>query len=141
MQRSTELESLVREMIDAMRMRDLEAVERMLSRSEGSVMIGSDASEYTRDIDEMFRMMRESMPAESGYTVSLGEIDGYVEGEVGWFDGTIRFERDGQSVEARTTGVGHKENDQWRFVQVHVSVGVPNEHMFEPMFRKEAAVT
>lgn len=141
MERSTELESVVRETIDAMRTRDVEAVERMLSRSEGAVMIGSDASEYTRDIDEMFRMMRESMPVESGYTVSLGKIDGYIEGHVGWFDGTISFEREGQSVEARTTGVAHREKDQWRFVQMHVSIGVPNEHMFEPMFQREGATT
>jgi SnoaL-like domain len=140
-ERSTELESLVREVIDAMRTRDFVVVERMLSRTEGAVMIGSDASEYTRDIEEVLRFMRESAPDQSGYTVVVDEVHAYDEGQVGWFDGTIRFEREGESVKSRTTGVAHREHDQWRFVQMHLSVGVPNEHMFDPMFRTDTALT
>jgi len=24
---------------------------------------------------------------------------------------------------------------QWKIIQTHISIGVPNEHMFDPMFR------
>jgi hypothetical protein len=135
------LESRVREVIDAMRTRDIAGAERMLSRTEGSVMIGSDAREYTRDIDEMLQMMRESSPDQSGYTVVVKEVHAYDEGHVGWFDGTVSFEKDSEAVESRITGVAHRENDQWCFVQMHLSVGVPNEDMFDPMFRTDAALT
>lgn len=141
MQRSPELESIVRETIDAMHERDVAAVERLLSRTEGSVMIGTDATEYTRDIGEVLEFMRESMAEESGYTVGLENVHAYSEGDVGWFDGTIRFEREGWSVASRATGVAHRENDQWRFVQMHASVGVPNKQMFDPMFQARAALS
>jgi hypothetical protein len=142
MQRSPELEKAVREMIDAMQASDVPAMERILSRAEGSVLIGSEAAEYTRDIDEMMRIMRDSTP-DQGYhiTVTLDDVRGYQEGDVGWVDGTGRFEREGQSVEVRMTGVAHREDGQWRFVQTHASIGVPNEHMFEPMLEHQAAAT
>jgi SnoaL-like domain len=142
MERSPELERLTREMVDAMQASDLQGMERTLSRAEGAVMIGSDPGEYTRDTSEMLRIMRESTP-DQGYhiTVTVDEVRGYQEGEVGWIDGRGRFERDGQSVEVRMTGVAHRENGEWRFVQTHASIGVPNEHMFEPMLQAKAAAT
>jgi len=142
MERSPELEKMTREMVDAMQASDLPRMERTLSRAEGSVLIGSEASEYTRDIDQMLRIMRESTP-DQGYhiTVTVDEVRGYQEGDVGWIDGTGRFERDGQSVQVRMTGVAHREDGEWRFVQSHASIGVPNEHMFEPMFQGKAAAT
>jgi ketosteroid isomerase-like protein len=142
MQRSPELEQRAREMIDAMQASDLPAMERALSRTDGSVLIGSDPSEYTRDIDEMLRIMRDSTPDE-GYriTVTLDDLRGYEEGNVGWIDGTGHFERDGRSVEVRMTGVAHREDGGWRFVQTHASIGVPDEHMLEPMFQRGATTT
>jgi hypothetical protein len=142
MERSPELERLTREMVDAMQASDLQGMERTLSRAEGAVMIGSDPGEYTRDTSEMLRIMRESTP-DQGYhiTVTVDEVRGYQEGEVGWIDGRGRFERDGQSVEVRMTGVAHRENGEWRFVQTHASIGVPNEHMFESMLQAKAAAT
>lgn len=142
MQRSPELEKRTRDMIDAMQASDHPTMERAISRTDGSVTIGSDASEYTREIDKMLQMMRDSTP-EQGYhvKVTLDEVHGYQEGDVGWFDGTGRFERDGQTVEVRMTGVAHREDGEWRFVQTHASIGVPDEHMFEPMFQAKATAT
>src|SRR5947199_10863750 len=44
-------------------------------------------AEYTRDIDEMLRIMRDSTP-DQGYriTVTLDDLRGYQEGDVGWID-------------------------------------------------------
>jgi hypothetical protein len=131
---------MVRQMIDAMRDGDVSAMERTLSRTEGSVLIGTDAAEHTRDIDEMMRIMRDSTPDEGHrITTSLPDVRGYQEGDVGWVDGIGRFERDGRSVEVRMTGVAHRENGEWRFVQTHASIGVPNERMFDSMFQSAAA--
>jgi hypothetical protein len=142
MQRSPELEELAREMIDAMQASDVPRIEQTLARVDGAVMIGTEAAEYTRDMDEMMKIMRESTP-DQGYhiTVSLDEVRGYQEGDVGWIDGTGKFERDGQSVDVRMTGVAHREAGQWRFLQTHASIGVPNERMFEPMFQRQAAAS
>jgi ketosteroid isomerase-like protein len=142
MQRSPELEKRAREMIDAMQASDFPTMERALSRTDGSVLIGSDPGEYTRDIDEMLQIMRDSTP-DQGYhiTVTLDDLRGYQEGDVGWIDGIGRFERDGRTVAVRMTGVAHREDGEWRFVQTHASIGVPDEHMFEPLFQRTATAT
>jgi hypothetical protein len=53
----------------------------------------------------MFRIMRDSTP-EQGYhiTVTLDDLRGYEEGDVGWIDATGHFQRDGQSVDGRGRG-------------------------------------
>jgi predicted TPR repeat methyltransferase len=141
MQRSPELEALIQELFDAMLANDVAALEQTLSRADGSVAIGTDAIEYTRDIDAMLKMVRDSMPAQSQITFSVDDARGYEEGSVGWVDLAGRFEHEGQSIDARMTGVVHKEDGQWRFVQLHSSIGVPTEHMFDPMFQTKTAVT
>lgn len=142
MERSPELEKLLRETVDVMQAGDLPGMERRLSRESGSVLIGSEAGEYTRDLDEMLRIMRDSSPSQ-GYhiTVTVDDVRGYEEGTVGWVDGTGIFERDGQSVAVRFSGVAHREGGEWKFVQTHASIGVPNERMFEPMFQTTAVAT
>lgn len=141
MERSPDVEGLVDELASAMQARDVTALERTLSKTEGSVMIGSDATEYVRDVGTMLQMMRDSVAEESGMSLSFGEVRSYAEGSVGWFDGTGNWERDGQSVDFRLTGVAHEEDGRWRIVQGHVSIGVPNDHMFDPLFRGEAVAT
>jgi hypothetical protein len=141
MERSPDLEAFVGAMGDAMAASDMAALEQMLSRADGSVMIGSDAAEYFRDIDGMLRLTAEALPAQSQITFRMDDVRGYVEGDVGWFDGTGTFERGTDSVAIRMTGVAHKEDGQWRFVQAHASIGVPNEQMFDSMFQRETVAT
>ena len=71
--------------------------------------------------------------------ISVDEIRGYEEGDIGWSDATGRFEHDGTVVQVRITGVVRREDGVWRFVQTHASIGVPTAHMFDPMFTGAAA--
>jgi len=34
----------------------------------------------------------------------------------------------------------HQENGDWKIVQTHASIGVPNDRMFDPMLRPGGAV-
>jgi len=139
MRRSPEIEQVVRQFVDAVAGGDLGTVERLCSNEQGVVAIGSDAREYSRNFAEIMELMRDSTPeGESGITARIDDIAGYEEGNVGWADGTGRFERDGDSVQVRMTAVARRENGEWRFVQSHASIGVPNEKMFEPLFRSHA---
>jgi hypothetical protein len=36
---------------------------------------------------------------------------------------------DGKHVSLRWSAVFHRENDDWKFVQTHASIGVPNEEI------------
>jgi len=131
MQRSPEIERIAHQLIEAIERADIDTIERMTAHDQDVVGIGSDPSEYARGFDENMRLMRESTP-EMGAQIHarLEEVHGYEEGEVGWLDGIGRFERDGESVEVRMTGVLHRENGEWRVVQSHASIGVPNDCMF-----------
>ncbi len=73
--------------------------------------------------------------------VRIAELRGYEHGDVGWADGTGTFEHDGESVEVRISAVFLREKGDWRMVQNHASIGVPNDHMFEPLFRGAPAAT
>jgi ketosteroid isomerase-like protein len=142
MKRSEEIEQLVRGFVEALERGDIAYIERATSREPGVVAIGSDASEYSRDFKQIIDLMRESTP-QAGMQIHarVAELHGYEHGDVGWADGTGAFERDGESVEVRLTAVFVRERGEWRMVQNHASIGVPNDHMFEALFRRAPAAT
>jgi hypothetical protein len=45
------------------------------------------------------------------------------------------FEMEGRRVPVRLTAVLHQEEGDWKAVQIHASIGVPNEQMLDPMFQ------
>jgi SnoaL-like protein len=142
MKRSREIEELGRDSIAAIERGDLGFIERTTSREQGGVAIGSDAGEYATGYEQIIRLLGESTPGEGPQIhVRLEEIRGYEQGDVGWADGTAAFERDGESVEVRFTMVAVREKDGWRIVQNHASIGVPNDRMFDPLFRRLPAAT
>lgn len=86
MERSAELEKLFQELLIGVQTNDLTALEETLSRAEGSMLIGTDPAEYTRDIEGMLKIIRASAPAQSQSTFSVDDARSYVEGSVGWID-------------------------------------------------------
>jgi hypothetical protein len=142
MKRSPEIENLMRESAAALERGDLAWVEEHTSRAEGSVAIGTDPDEYARDFDTIMGLMRDSTP-DTGpqIRIVIDDVRGYEEGDIGWSDATGRFEHDSASVPVRITDVLRREDGMWRSVQTHASVGVPNAHMFDPLFTRAATAT
>jgi ketosteroid isomerase-like protein len=63
--------------------------------------------------------------------VSPRNLEAFVEGSVGWVSGwVVWILGDGREVPTRWTAVFHREGDDWKMVQAHTSVGVPNEKLF-----------
>ena len=140
MRRSPEIEQLVRDMVGAMTRGDVDAAGRMLSSDEGVVMIGSSPEEYTRTQEEMRRLLEDSTPeGPIQIHVAVDDVHGYEEGDVAWADSTGSFRRGSDTVAVRFTTAFHREQDGWRCVQAHASIGVPNELMFDPSLRTEKA--
>ena len=64
-------------------------------------------------------------------SVIEGDPQAYVEGTVGWYADNIEWKLpNGTVISARLTGVCHKENGDWKQVQSHCSIGIPNEKAF-----------
>ncbi len=135
-EQSSEVEQVVRDMLDAVARSDVEAIGRGTSREPGVVGIGSDAHEWAEGYDDIMRIWSESTPdAELGVKIGLDEVKGYREGSVGWASGRGYFELEGKRVPVRMTIVVHEEDGGWKAVQSHASIGVPNDQMLDEMFR------
>ena len=121
--------------MEAIAKSDLDEIARRTSRDPCAVAIGSDPGEWTEGYDEIMRLMRDSTPdAEVGITAGLDDVKAFREGTVGWAAGHGYFEIGGKRVPVRITTVVHQENGEWKMVQTHGSIGVPNERMLDPLF-------
>jgi ketosteroid isomerase-like protein len=138
-ERSPEIEQVLRDSLDAMVRSDLDEIGRRTSRDPCVLAIGSDASEWAEGYDEIMRLFRGSTPeGEVGVSVGLDDVRGFREGSVGWAAGHGYFEMGGKRVPVRLTAVLHEEDGDWKAVQSHASIGVPNEQMLDPMFQGSA---
>jgi len=141
MKRSTEIEKLISESVAAYERGDVAFIERTTSKQPGVVSIGTDANEYELDYERIVKAARGEMAGSPQMRVRVGEVRAYEHGDVGWADGTGYLEIGGQSVEIRNTSVFLREAGEWRSIQTHSSIGVPNERMFDPLFQRHKAAT
>ena len=140
-ERSPELEQVMRNTIDAMERSDIEWVEQRTSHDDCVVGIGSDPSEWSKGFDETLRLWSESMPdATLQVHAGLDDVEAFREGGVGWAAGRGWFDVEGRRVPVRMTAVLHQEDGDWKIVQTHASIGVPNDRMFDPMLQPGGAV-
>ena len=134
-ERSPDIEQVLRDITDAMARSDLDGVGRRTSRDPSVVAIGTDATEWSEGFDEIMRLFRASTPeGGSSVTVAVDDMAAFREGGVGWAAGHVRFEIEGRSVPVRLTAVLLQEDGEWKAVQTHASIGVPNDRMLDPMF-------
>lgn len=130
MERSDELRNVVQGMFEAASRQDPSRVERHTSSHEGVLMIGTDPNEWTEGGQRVAEESRQEMQ-DSTIEFSAGEVEAFVEGTVGWISSRpVWTLDDGTQIPARLTAVFHQEDGEWKMVQGHVSVGVPNEELF-----------
>jgi ketosteroid isomerase-like protein len=142
MQRSPEIEQMARDAMAAIDKGDIDALLAMVSRDAHVTSIGTDPAEYSRDLAGTLQMLQASAPEQSGgMRAAVTEVIAYEHGDVGWLDGTGSFSSGGESVEVRFTNVVVREDGAWRLVQVHTSIGVPNERMFDPALTGAASTS
>lgn len=132
---SVEIEQVLRDVVEAIANSDLDEIGRRTSRDPCAVAIGSDPAEWSEGYDEIMRLMRDSTPdAEIGITAGLDDVKAFAEGTVGWAAGHGYFEIGGKRIPVRITAVVHQEDGEWKMVQTHASIGVPNDRMLDPLF-------
>ena len=130
MERSDELRDVAIAMFEAASRQDPSRIDRHTSSHEGVLMIGTDPEEWTHGGERVAEESRQEMN-DSTPEFSPGEVEAFVEGTVGWISSRpVWTLEDGTQVPARLTGVFHREDGEWKLVQGHVSVGVPNEELF-----------
>ena len=131
MEPSVELESAVLRLYDAMAAGDLGAIERLFSRREGVLAIGSDPAEWWAGHDAIVSAFAAQLAETGTRRIVPGELRAFVEGAVGWaVDRRTMLLRNGKELTVRETTVFHREEGEWKIVQFHASLAVSNEEAF-----------
>lgn len=124
-----EIRKVLDEMIEAQNAGDAPRLRSMLSERPDAVHIGTDAEEWWTS-----KQVSDVTAAASGgddIRVVADDIDIHVQGDVAWAEGRGRFMRAGGGERpVRMTAVLVREDGQWKQVQSHASIGVPNADIF-----------
>ena len=129
MERSPELRDLTLRLYEAMSRGDVSFFERVTSRQEGLLAIGTDPAEWWDSYDRLAQAFRTQVEEMGGaLPVVGGDPQAYQEGSVGWVaDRAIFTLPGGPDIPFRLTTVWHREGGDWKLVQWHISLGVANE--------------
>jgi ketosteroid isomerase-like protein len=124
-----EVRKVFDEMLEAQNAGDAGRLRSMLSERPDAVHIGTDAEEWwtsTQVVDAVA-----AAGGGDGLRAVADDIDIHVQGDVAWAEGRGRFTSAGGGERpVRMTGVLIREDGQWKVVQSHASVGVPNADIF-----------
>jgi uncharacterized protein (TIGR02246 family) len=124
-----EIRKLLDELIEAQNSGDAPRLRSMLSERPDAVHIGTDAEEWWTS-----NQLVDDVAAAGGgddIRVVADDIDVHVQGDIAWVEGRGRFTRaDGAERPVRMTGVLVREDGQWKIVQSHASIAVPNGAIF-----------
>jgi ketosteroid isomerase-like protein len=127
-----QVEQAFEQIFDALHLTDAEKLAEVLSDRPGSIHIGSDPGEsWTKS--QFLDMIREAMSVGAGQIrAEHDKVNVQVAGDVAWIDTTGRFINDeGAHRDIRLTCVFVREDGRWKATQTHVSIGVPNDAIFE----------
>lgn len=128
MQASTELRTIIAGWFESVAKGDLSWVENHISHRAGVRLVGTDPAEWLEG-PQVAEFLREEVKALRGLIrVSPGETEAFQEGTVGWgVSYPILTLPNGKQFSPRWSAVFHREDGEWKLVQLHASVGVPNE--------------
>lgn len=131
MEKSKELANIISGWFNAAVQGDGKYAGKHLSQRNTMLLVGTDPDEWLRGKAATAFLSNEATESGGHVKVNIGEVEAYKEGTVGWgiAHPTITLPN-GKKVQPRWSAVFHKERGQWKIVQIHASVGVPNGQAF-----------
>ena len=130
MQADQELKEFVVNMYEAVSNGDSVFLENFLADQGNVLMIGTDSNEWWSKANTIIEQLKTQ--AQLGVKLVRGNLVLFSEGSVGWMADDGKFVRpNGDEAPYRMTAVFHRENDEWKLIQTHVSKGVPNSELFD----------
>jgi SnoaL-like protein len=139
-ERSHEIEKFMLDVFEAFNRRDLGFLKRTTSREVGALDIGTDPDEWAEGYEAIIQLGLEMMrEGPQQFDVGLDEVTAFSEGTFGWGAGRGYIGMQAERVPLRFTVVVHQEDGEWKAIQSHVSIGVPNAEMLNPLFKLKTA--
>jgi hypothetical protein len=128
MQRSPEVEHAVRRLYERFSANDVDGFAAGLSAAPDGMVIGTAPPEWYEGRDAWIAAYAEQIAAIPGIRLEAGDPHGWAEGAVGWAADRPTFVLpDGTPVPARLTVVLLTDGVEWKPVQAHFSLGVPDD--------------
>jgi ketosteroid isomerase-like protein len=127
---SAEIRDAVLRFYQAVGAGDGAALERLFSRQGGVLAVGSDPSEWWSGYDTIVQAFEPQFRETGIRQVTPANLSAFVEGTVGWAADrrTMRL-ASGKEITIRETMLFHQEDGEWKLVQFHASVAVPNAEL------------
>ncbi len=133
MRRSAEVRNTLLRFYEVFPAGDVEDFAQIIAQEdEGVLVIGSDPGQWTEGREQWIAAREGLVRAMEELRFEASEEPlGYEEGSIGWVADRPKVVLPGGTISTRLTGVVHQEQGEWRFVHIHVSVGVPDEQVVE----------
>jgi len=131
MEQSAELRERTLKFYQAMEKADVSFFGSLFSQEEGALAIGTDPEEWWVGHGEITEIFEAQFTEANSFSIIDPDPQAYTEGNVGWVADQYNVKlSNGNIVLFRVTAVFHKEVGEWKIVQLHASLGVPNEEVF-----------
>ncbi len=128
MQESAQVRDALLKFYKAFSAGDAAGFERTVSRAPDGMVIGTGPTEWLEGRDVWLAGYQEQIAAVPDIRLEAGEARAWEEGSIGWAADQPRFVfPDGTALPTRLTVVLRREDGEWRLVQAHFSVGVPDD--------------
>lgn len=131
MERSPELETVVRRIWKAFVARDADALRNLTTDHPGMRVILSADDEWIRPNGRFAELMTDRAERIGAAGIDFDRLEAYERDGTGWWAANmIATLDDGDPLTFRQTGVAFIEAGVWRAAQIHTSIGVPNAESF-----------
>ena len=128
MEPSIELRNIIFRYYAAVSRGDSAVMEHLFAQQDSAIVIGIDPKEWWEGYKNIVSIYKTQLEEIGKITIVAGDPQAYCEDSVGWAVDHPKFRLpNGKEIFARLTMVFHRENHEWRVVQQHISIGIPNE--------------
>ena len=108
---------------------DAQQLIELMSRAPYYVKIGTDENEFVEGGENASYYYRHHAESTNDFTITFDHLDIQERDTVAWFytrqTWDLKWQDKHEHLAMRMTGVLEREKNQWKFVQIHASLGVP----------------
>jgi hypothetical protein len=128
MEQSKELKDFYLRICEAISNGNDSFFENCFSKKDGTLAIGTDPKEWWNGYATITKMFKAQLEQMNGFQILANASSAYCDGPIGWVAGQPIIKLpDGEKIPSRLTAIFQKEQYNWKIVQWHFSIGIPNE--------------
>jgi hypothetical protein len=131
MDRSPEVEQLVVELMVRMKVADTTGVAELFAPGAATLLVGSEPADWYSGSDATIAHLVASLERYGGVPFEPGAPVAWQAGPVAWVADQVTAAFPQALIPIRFTAVAVQDGGRWRFVQVHLSSGVPDMELLD----------